>query len=255
MDFFYVLFGLLFIFRKFILIGLIIGVFIGWLFSWKMGVIGFILSSIAIIILHFKSIGASGALFYCSCGEEFTRVFAKNPKNNLKDLNLYQREGAISNCPSCGRDLDEVWESIEGNSLVKEDRQEDDYLTEEPQLEKMSAAIIEMAKPLIHKNPHHFHMIIEIAIWVWNLSLLPQGEQIIEKKRATEELKKRGFGQNRKCKDAVQLLLSRKKKYYPENKSILLSHEIREKGEDCTITVKSHTPFDEEILRKTLERE
>jgi len=109
-------------------------------------------------------------------------------------------------------------------------------------LEKMSDVIHRFAEPLQDENGDVPANMLRFAILVWNASLLPKDEQ----KEAIRDIIKALPGKEKGLREgalfAVGILLERKKKYFSENKRIIIDYDITETKDMLNLNVVSTVP-------------
>ncbi len=95
-----------------------------------------------------------------------------------------------------------------------------------PGQEKMSAIILDLAKPLLEESDEFDWKLaaLDLTVIAWNLSLAPEAEQ----ERLQREFPQM-FG-DPKARDIFDFLLERKAELYPDNQRVIVDYEIRPKG-------------------------
>ena len=107
---------------------------------------------------------------------------------------------------------------------------------------KMSEVILDFAKPFLDKceDEESEKKAIGLAILIWNVSLFP-------KKKRDQEIEKfcSGLSPSEDANDFaalmnyVDILLERKKVYYPENKRAIISYQMSGSGKNRRLDVAS----------------
>lgn len=105
--------------------------------------------------------------------------------------------------------------------------------------EKMSDVLVDFAQPILHGIEGDFkatEKAISFAAAVWNLSLLPKGEQ---GKGLHDILKIIGDNEGNNGENLVKILLDRKEKYFPKNKRFIINYEFGMKNGQPWLNVAS----------------
>lgn len=109
---------------------------------------------------------------------------------------------------------------------------------------KMSAVILWIAEPLIRtcaRNEIQIKSTITLAVIVWNISMMPEDEQEDFQNKIIEHM----FPTGGNAEDIasfvymIDLLLERKKVYFPDIQKVIVEHQITIAGDDIHLDVMS----------------
>ena len=107
---------------------------------------------------------------------------------------------------------------------------------------RMSEVILEFAKPFLDKceDEASERNAIVLAILIWNVSLFPGKDRDREIEKVCSELSPSGDANDfAALMGYVDIMLERKKKYYSENKRIIMKHQISGSGKYRRLDVAS----------------
>jgi hypothetical protein len=117
-----------------------------------------------------------------------------------------------------------------------------EVIQNDDRLEKMSDVIHRFAEPLRDENGDIPANMLRFAILVWNASLLPEDEQ----EEAFRDIMKALPSKEREFREgalfAIGILLKRKKKYFSDNKRVIIDYEITETKDMLNLNVVSTAP-------------
>ena len=107
---------------------------------------------------------------------------------------------------------------------------------------KMSEMILDFAKPFLdkYKDEEPERKAIGLAIIIWNTSLFPKKEQDREIEKLCSDLTPTDDANDfAALMDHVNILLERKKKYYPDNKRAIIKYQTSGTGKNRRLDVAS----------------
>ena len=115
----------------------------------------------------------------------------------------------------------------------------------------MSEVLLDFAKPLLELvDDRHSHKVIALAIACWNATLFPEEVQEASINELIDIFSSSGIRNVEMAKEAVQILLERKRRYFPDNKRFIadyrISHSKDQMRDQMRLTVASTLSFSDE---------
>ena len=113
-----------------------------------------------------------------------------------------------------------------------------------PGLEKISACLIELILPYLPEEAgiQAWRAGIAMAAMAWNLALLPESERDREIARMFQQAEARALDDPLLLEDLLQLLITRKLRFYPDDPRLILSWEVRKAGSRVHVTAMATLP-------------
>ena len=112
-----------------------------------------------------------------------------------------------------------------------------------PRAEKLSALILEFARPLTeHVDDRGFRAAIGLAVFCWDIALLPEDEQERERRYIVKELTKDNPDIADELETWSKYLLDRKKALFAHDRRMVVEHTVRDEGDLHHLFVAS-TPY------------
>ena len=112
---------------------------------------------------------------------------------------------------------------------------------------KMSEVLLDFAKPLLELvDDRHSDKVIALAIACWNATLLPEEVQEASINELIDIFSSSGIRNVEMAKEAVQILLERKRRYLPDNKRFIADYRISHSKDQMRLTVASTLSFSDE---------
>jgi len=115
------------------------------------------------------------------------------------------------------------------------------HTTARPQGEKLSAVILDFARPLTENvDDCHLDIAITLAILCWNVGLLPEDKQEQELRLIASKMSKdmrAGFADE--MMTWTRCLLDRKKKLFGHDRRMVVNYTVENKGADFHLYVAS----------------
>ena len=112
---------------------------------------------------------------------------------------------------------------------------------------KMSEVLLDVAKPLLELvDDRHSDKVIALAIACWNATLLPEEVQEASINELIDIFSSSGIRNVEMAKEAVQILLERKRRYFPDNKRFIADYRISHSKDQMRLTVASTLSFSDE---------
>ncbi len=109
-----------------------------------------------------------------------------------------------------------------------------------PGEDKMSEVLLDFAKPLLELTAdRHFDKVIVLAIACWNATLLPEEDQEAAINEVIHIFSSSGTRDVDLAKEAVQILLERKRRYFPDNKRLIADYRISHSKDQMHLMVAS----------------
>ena len=117
-----------------------------------------------------------------------------------------------------------------------------EVIQNDDRLKKMSDVIHRFAEPLRDENGDIPANMLRFAILIWNASLLPEDEQEEAFRGIIKALPGKERGLREGALLAIGTLLERKKKYFSDNKRVIIDYEITETKDMLNLNVVSTVP-------------
>jgi hypothetical protein len=104
---------------------------------------------------------------------------------------------------------------------------------------KMSEVLAEFVSPYQHiaKSRKAYESLLGIAILAWNISILPEDEQQKFFDKAIQQVIKLDSLTQQDIKSLLNDLLTRKKKYFADNKRLIMDFQLQEIGSRYHLSV------------------
>ena len=112
-----------------------------------------------------------------------------------------------------------------------------------PRGEKLSAVILEFARPLTeHVDDRGFRGAIGLAVFCWDIALLPEEEQERERHHMVKKMAKNNPDIADELETWSKYLLDRKKALFADDRRMVVEHTVRDEGDSHHLYVVS-TPI------------
>ncbi|MEA2563109.1 MAG: hypothetical protein QOH06_4613 [Acidobacteriota bacterium] len=113
-----------------------------------------------------------------------------------------------------------------------------------PGLEKISACLIELIRPYLPEEAgiQAWQAGIAMAAMAWNLALLPAPGRDREIGRMFQQAEALALDDPLLLEDLLQLLITRKLRFYPDDPRLILSWEVRKAGSRVHVTAMATLP-------------
>jgi hypothetical protein len=115
------------------------------------------------------------------------------------------------------------------------------HASAKPQREKLSAVILDFARPLTENvDDGHFDIAITLAVLCWNVALLPEDKQEQELRLiASTMAKDKPSGFADEMMSWTRWLLDRKKKLFGHDRRMVVNYTLENKGDEFHLYVAS----------------
>jgi len=118
-----------------------------------------------------------------------------------------------------------------------------EFMTDRPEVEKMSDVILNYAKPLTEVLPEDddesFQKAVIAAMMIWNAAILPDSEGKPLIKQMADEIGKSDLEARKSFLEMAEFMLERKRKRFRNNKRFIIDYEIKITKKDRELSVVS----------------
>lgn len=225
-------------FYLFFLIAGLLGGFVTYFFSFWLGVVLFLVVLFLLFFFFIITVKREIFSFPCPCGEIINgRRFSK--QNSFLAFQFFDKEGEpILHCSNCNRELTPLWEDYRSE---KDGKKRGVTLIKDFSMEK---ALKKIGEPLLEKHKKMYPDIVGWTVAIWNLTLLPPKKQVQKKRFLREEMIEKGLGPSAYAIKCIDLLIYRKKKYYPFGQKRIEEFQVKKEGPKYQIIFKETSEND-----------